>query len=73
MIQFCSKDQKILIVDSEHSVSQVLKTRLEALGYEVCIITNGRDILHTFRKKKPNLIILDILLIGTSFKKEYKI
>lgn len=54
--------KKILIIDDEPSVIAILKTRLEAIGYEVVEAIDGEEALHQTEKEMPDLIILDIML-----------
>ena len=55
-------NEKILVVDDEISIRQILETRLSIRGYEVILAANGEDALFLFRKEQPNLIILDLML-----------
>lgn len=55
-------NRKILVIDHEIEISQLLKTRLTFLGYEVSISSNGKDALTSFIKEAPDLVILEILL-----------
>lgn len=55
-------NEKILVVDDEVSIRQILETRLSMRGYEVVLAVNGEEALHLFRKEQPNLVILDIML-----------
>lgn len=53
---------KILIIEDELSVSQVLKAYLEKEGYEVYSTTKGVEGLVLFNKIAFKLIILDLML-----------
>ena len=53
---------KILIVEDEAPLRQVLKDNLEEEGYAVVEASNGADGLKMAAKEKPNLILLDILM-----------
>lgn len=55
-------NEKILVVDDEISIRQILETRLSIRGYEVILAANGEDALFLFRKEQPNLVILDLML-----------
>jgi OmpR family response regulator RpaB len=55
-------NEKILIVDDEVSIRQILETRLSIRGYTVILAANGEEALYRFRKEQPNLVILDIML-----------
>jgi DNA-binding response OmpR family regulator len=53
---------RILVVDDEENVSQLLKLYLESEGYEVQIADNGLKATEMAKKIKPDLIVLDIML-----------
>ncbi len=53
---------KILIIEDEEVLRDVLKEKLEKAGHEVFTATNGRDGLDIFRKEVPNLVLLDIIM-----------
>ena len=55
-------NEKILVVDDEISIRQILETRLSICGYNVLLASNGEEALYLFRKEQPNLVILDITL-----------
>jgi CheY-like chemotaxis protein len=52
----------ILIVDDEPDVLSVLSRGLSAHGYEVLTTDNGKDALMMARDRRPDLVILDILM-----------
>ena len=54
--------KKILIVDDEAELVEMITLRLKASGYEVIAAYDGKDILEKARAEKPALIILDIML-----------
>lgn len=54
--------KKILIVDDEDHIVEMLKLRLETLGYEVVTACDGEAGLKLSRESKPDLIILDLML-----------
>ncbi|MBU0681011.1 MAG: response regulator [Proteobacteria bacterium] len=54
--------KKILIIDDEPLVRNVLKTMLEKAGYEVKEASNGDDGIHLFHTFSPQLIITDIVM-----------
>ena len=53
---------KILVVDDEPSVCQILETRLRMVGYEVATAADGLAGLKTFGEVNPDLVILDLML-----------
>lgn len=55
---------KILVVEDEASIRNVIKTYLEQEAYEVLCIEDGREALDTARVFQPDLIILDLMLPG---------
>ncbi|WP_028992271.1 response regulator transcription factor [Thermoanaerobacter thermocopriae] len=59
-------DKKILVVDDEIKILEVVKSYLEREGFSVITETNGNNVLDTFKKEKPNLVILDLMLPGIS-------
>ena len=54
--------KRLLIVDDEKDLADMIKFRLEANGYEILIAYDGQAALETARKEKPDLIILDLML-----------
>lgn len=53
---------KILVVDDEKDVVELLKFLLEKDGHSVIIAHNGRDGLDLARKQMPELILLDVMM-----------
>ena len=58
--------KKILIVDDEPGLVDLVKGWLESKGYAVFSADNGEDGLKAAREKDPTLIILDISMPGIS-------
>lgn len=54
--------RKILVVDDEIRLVDVLKAYLERDGYTVVTAYNGREALVQARREKPDLILLDLML-----------
>lgn len=54
--------QKILVVDDEPHLVEVMASRLRANRYEVVTAVLGREGLEKAKKEKPDLILLDILM-----------
>ena len=57
---------RILIVEDEPSLTQVLSYNLQREGYEVVVVHDGRDGLRKAQTLLPDLIILDLMLPGLS-------
>ena len=53
---------KILVVEDEAVLSETLKYNLERQGYTVYLAHDGLEALRQAREKKPDLILLDIML-----------
>jgi two-component system alkaline phosphatase synthesis response regulator PhoP len=54
----------ILVVDDEDSIRSIVTAYLEAEGYAVHTAVDGQGALAAFRRHKPDLIVLDIMLPG---------
>jgi len=54
--------KKILVVDDEIKMVEVVKSYLENRGYLVCEAYNGKEALAKFEKENPALVILDLML-----------
>jgi two-component system OmpR family response regulator len=55
---------KILIVDDDKNLLEVIKYNLMNDGYLVVLAENGTQAVEIARKEKPDLIILDVMLPG---------
>ncbi len=56
--------RKILVVDDEPSIRELLKYELAAEGYAVLEAANGEDTLDIARREHPAIITLDVLMPG---------
>jgi two-component system alkaline phosphatase synthesis response regulator PhoP len=54
--------QKVLVVDDEEPILELLKYNLEKEGYDVKIADNGKLAVDIARKFKPDLVLLDIMM-----------
>lgn len=54
--------KRILVVDDEKDLVEMLTIRLEANDYEVFVAYDGQEGLDKARALKPDLIILDLML-----------
>lgn len=67
--------KKILIVEDERILAEMYQKKLEMEGFEVFLAENAKEGLEIAKEKKPDLVLLDILLPGESglfFLKELK-
>jgi len=53
---------KILLVDDEPDILEIVSYNLMAEGYKVYTANNGVEALEKAKKKKPHLIILDVMM-----------
>ncbi len=56
------KDIKILLVDDEPDVIEIIKYNLEQDGYNVNTASNGKEALIKAKKSIPHLIIMDVMM-----------
>jgi two-component system alkaline phosphatase synthesis response regulator PhoP len=54
--------QRILVVDDDKSIIEIVQAYLEQAGYGVLTAYNGTSAMHTLRSEKPDLLILDLML-----------
>ncbi len=54
--------EKILVVDDDSNICELLRLYLEKEGYEVTTANNGADAVKLFKEKEPDLMVLDIML-----------
>ena len=55
-------DTKILVVDDDPNISDLLKMYFENEGYEVKLAADGSEGLNFFKMYEPDLVLLDIML-----------
>ncbi len=56
--------QKILIVDDDENIAELISLYLTKECFETMIVHDGESALTTFESFKPNLILLDLMLPG---------
>jgi len=56
------KSKKILVVDDEVDILELLKYNLKKEGYNVKTVTNGIDAISTAKEFLPDLVLLDIMM-----------
>lgn len=67
--------KKVLVIDDETDMVNLLKSRLEANHYDVAFAFDGDDGLLKAKKERPDLILLDVMMPnvdGYSFVLEIK-
>jgi two-component system alkaline phosphatase synthesis response regulator PhoP len=58
------EDIKILLVDDEPDILEILRFNLEKVGYQIKTASNGLDALKVAEKFLPHLIVLDVMMPG---------
>jgi two-component system, OmpR family, phosphate regulon response regulator PhoB len=53
---------KVLVIEDDRSLTEVLSYNLKAAGYEVLVATDGQDGLLKAQTKSPDMIVLDLML-----------
>ncbi|MDE3241878.1 MAG: response regulator [Nitrospirota bacterium] len=56
----------ILIANADHRFSQTLKNVLSAYGHEIVIARTGEEAVQRFDERPPDLVLLDLVLLGLS-------
>lgn len=55
-------NEKILVVDDDSNICELLRLYLEKEGYAVKIVNDGVSAVNAFKQESPDLMILDIML-----------
>ncbi len=55
---------KILIVDDDENISEILNMYLESAGYTTKIASTGKRAQELFLEYNPNLVLLDVMIPG---------
>lgn len=55
---------KIMIVDDDPEISNLLQMTMESLGHTIKVCDNGREVFDSLKEFKPDLMILDVMLPG---------
>lgn len=53
---------KILVVDDEPSIGEVVSLYLEQAGYQVTVVRDGQAALDAIARVQPDLVVLDLML-----------
>ena len=55
---------RILVVDDDPSISEMVAILLESEGYDVTVCADGQSVLPLYRAERPDLVLLDVMLPG---------
>jgi DNA-binding response OmpR family regulator len=53
---------RILVVDDDKQIVRLVRSYLEQAGYQVQTAPDGETALHTIRRDRPDLVVLDLML-----------
>jgi twitching motility two-component system response regulator PilH len=56
------REYKMLVVDDYQKALLRMEAVLKPYGYDVVLVNDGRHMIRTARKEKPDLILLDIMM-----------
>ena len=51
-----------LVCDDSNFMRKVESNVLMSLGYDICEATNGKELVMIYRERKPDLVLLDIVM-----------
>ncbi len=54
--------KRVLVVDDEPGIGHVLRIKLKMAGFDVITTTSGAEAIELVRTKKPDIVLLDILM-----------
>ncbi|TXK85108.1 response regulator transcription factor [Paenibacillus sp. N3.4] len=57
-----NSEGKILVVDDEPNIAEVVRLYLEHSNFEAILLPRGEKVLSTIMTERPNLVLLDIML-----------
>lgn len=55
---------KVLVIDDEQGIRDLLDVLLRRKGYDVILAANGQKGLELFRRERPDVIVLDLKMPG---------
>jgi DNA-binding response OmpR family regulator len=55
-------ENHVLVVEDEASIAEVVSLYLKRAGYSVQTVSDGRQAMNIYEKRKPDLVILDLML-----------
>src|SRR3954454_15733674 len=55
---------RVLVVDDDETVRDVVRRYLEVAGFTVDVAGNGQEGLESFAARQPDLVVLDVMMPG---------
>jgi OmpR family response regulator RpaB len=56
------KNQKILVVEDDITMREIVVSKLTSFGYKVVEADDGKKAIEVWTKEKPDLVLLDLML-----------
>ncbi len=56
------RQPRILVVDDDANIRELLRQELSEAGYQVATAANGRDAVSAVRQDRPDLVVLDVMM-----------
>ena len=63
--------KKILVIEDEESIRNIIRVFLEDAGYTVFVAGDGLEGVNKFHEKSPDLVLLDLMLPRPCLKNKY--
>ncbi|MBI3288515.1 MAG: response regulator [Elusimicrobia bacterium] len=57
-----SASRKILVVDDDPSIREILSVQLTRLGYEVTVAADGAEAVEAYKLSAPDAILMDVMM-----------
>lgn len=54
--------KRILVVDDDKEIAELVQRKLSQSGYQVVVKNNGLDAINEARNSRPDLVLMDIIL-----------
>ena len=55
-------NKRVLVVDDEPGIGNILRIKLRLYGYEVITTTSGAEAIELIRTREPDIVLLDVLM-----------
>ena len=55
---------RILVVDDDKNICELISLYLNKEGYETCAVYDGLEAVNAYARINPSLVILDLMLPG---------
>jgi DNA-binding response OmpR family regulator len=53
---------RVLVIEDDPDIAELIHRYLHKAGFDVDVLTSGRDALQSIRAQVPSLIVLDLML-----------